>query len=396
MKRIPHNKLTIEQVLEQFKEVHGDQFDYSNVVYVDTHTKVEIYCKKHSYTFHQIPKDHKKGMKCYFCGRESQIEKAKKNQEQFIQEVIELHGDKYDLSLVNYINSKTPVKLICKERGVIEAQPSSLLDRRRYLAKDRRKTKSTNKNKFIEEATKIYGDKDNYEKTNIISSKEKIEITCTKHDRTFEKSIQTYLAGYGCPMCSAENYSQIRTKSTEDFIKQSKEIHGDSCDYTNTVYKSCRDKVTIKCNKHNTYFETVPSNHIAGGKCRKCLSENISNSLKGKEGTCGYNKSGYIKQANGRQAYIYLIRCWNDEEEFYKIGKTFLDINKRFTKGNICYNFEKVSFYNGDSGYIYDLENELHRKYKAFKYNPNNKFAGYTECYDLTLPTEEIINLGNE
>jgi len=90
---------------------------------------------------------------------------------------------------------------------------------------------------------------------------------------------------------------------------------------------------------------------------------------------------------------VYLIKCWNEEEEFYKIGKTFLDINKRFTKSNICYKFEKVNFHKGDAGYIYDLENKLHKKYKEFKYNPLQWFAGYTECYTTELPIEEIINL---
>ena len=67
-KRTAHNKLTQEQVIQQFIAVHGDAFDYSKVEYVDTHTKVEIHCKKHDHTYFQIPKDHKKGMRCYYCG----------------------------------------------------------------------------------------------------------------------------------------------------------------------------------------------------------------------------------------------------------------------------------------------------------------------------------------
>lgn len=391
-----HNKLTFEEVLKQFKETHGDNFDYSNSVYVDTHTPIEVRCKKHDCIFRPTPKNHKNGSKCYYCGREAQIEKAKKNKEQFVKEMFDLYGDNYDVSNSNYINSKTNIEVLCIHHGVFHKKPSDLLNGNacKKCGKNAN-TKSSNKDVFIEEAKKVYGEKDDYTETNIVSSKEKVKIRCTKHDLIFEKTIQTYLFGYGCPKCSAENYSKIRTKTTEEFVNKAKEVHGDNCDYTDTVYKGCNEKVTVKCNIHNLYFDTIPENHIRGGRCRKCLSENISKALRGKDGTCGYTKSGYVKQANGREAYVYIIKCWDGDEEFYKIGKTFLDINKRFTKSNLCYKFEKINFHMGEAGYIYDLENKLHKKYKGFKYNPLQWFAGYTECYTTDLPIEEVIKLYN-
>jgi hypothetical protein len=62
--RKAHNKLTLEEVINSFKEVHGNAFDYSKVVYVDTHTPVEVYCKKHNCNFKTLPKNHKKGSGC--------------------------------------------------------------------------------------------------------------------------------------------------------------------------------------------------------------------------------------------------------------------------------------------------------------------------------------------
>lgn len=390
-----HNKLTFEKILEQFKETHGDDFDYSNSVYVDTNTPIEVRCKKHDYIFRPTPKNHKNGSKCYHCGRESQIKKARKTQEKFIQDAENLYWDDYEYDLVEYVNNKTPVKIKCKIHGVFERRPDFYLKGDACRTCLKKQTKSSDKEIFIEEAIKVYGDKDDYTATHIISAREKIKIRCTKHNHTFQKSIQTYLSGYGCPKCSAENYTKIRTKTTKEFVHQAKEIHGDNCDYTETVLIDCKTKVTIKCNKHDLYFNILPTNHLSGGRCRKCLSENLSKALKGKEGTCGYSRSGYVKQAGNREAYVYLIKCWNENEEFYKIGKTFLEINKRFTKSNLCYKFEKINFHNGEAGYIYDLENELHRKYREFKYSPIQWFAGYTECYSLDLPIEEIINLRN-
>lgn len=388
------NRLTKEKVIEQFIEVHGYDFDYSNMVYINTHTPIEVRCKKHDFVFFPTPRNHKSGAKCTMCGREAQTEKAKKPQEKFISEVLERYGDVYDFSLLKYVNTKTPVKLIHKEFGLVEVRPSNLLDKTTYVHKDKKKTKSTDKETFIEEAIKVYGNKDDYTDSDIISSKEKIQIRCKKHDIVFTKDIATYLKGWGCPQCSAENYRKIRKKSTEDYIERAKKVHGDNCDYTNTVYITGKDKIEVKCNIHNEVFNVLPRNHIAGNSCKKCSRDNISKSLLGKEGTGGYTKSGYVNQANGREAFVYLIKCWNEEEEFYKIGKTFLDINKRFTKGNLCYFFDNIHFHFGEAGYIYDLENDLHRKYKSYKYKPLNWFAGHTECYITDLPIQEIINLG--
>jgi hypothetical protein len=55
-KRVAHNKLLQEDVIAQFIEVHGDEFDYSKVVYINTNTPVEVYCKKHNFTFTPTPK----------------------------------------------------------------------------------------------------------------------------------------------------------------------------------------------------------------------------------------------------------------------------------------------------------------------------------------------------
>ena len=46
---------------------------------------------------------------------------------EFIEKSKEIHGDKYDYSLVDYIDNKTKVKIICPIHGLLEQRPNSHL-----------------------------------------------------------------------------------------------------------------------------------------------------------------------------------------------------------------------------------------------------------------------------
>lgn len=65
------NKLSKYQVIQRFKDVHGDKYDYSKVEYEDCHTKVCIICPTHG-EFWQTPNHHfykKMPTSCPKCGR---------------------------------------------------------------------------------------------------------------------------------------------------------------------------------------------------------------------------------------------------------------------------------------------------------------------------------------
>ncbi len=63
-------QLTTQQFIERSKQVHGDRYDYSQTVYIGTHSKVKIICSIHG-VFEQKPSDHLKGHGCAKCGNES-------------------------------------------------------------------------------------------------------------------------------------------------------------------------------------------------------------------------------------------------------------------------------------------------------------------------------------
>lgn len=106
-----NKKRTTEDFVREARLVHGDKYDYSKVVYVNRTTKVCIVCPIHG-EFWQIPADHLNGHGCAAC-----VGRKKFNVDEFVCRAILKHGDKYDYSKVNYVNSKTKVLITCKACG---------------------------------------------------------------------------------------------------------------------------------------------------------------------------------------------------------------------------------------------------------------------------------------
>jgi hypothetical protein len=64
-----------EQFIKDAENKHGDKYDYSLVNYVNSITKVDIYCSKHKNTFSMRPGNHLNGERCIECAREQTAEK---------------------------------------------------------------------------------------------------------------------------------------------------------------------------------------------------------------------------------------------------------------------------------------------------------------------------------
>lgn len=112
-----NRRLSLDEVLHKFYEVHGDIYDYSNVVYSGTKKKIEIICSKHG-LFYQTPEKHFSGHGCPKCAKNCKYDK-----DSFIKKAREVHGDLYDYSKVEYINSQTKVCIIDKEYGEFWQMP---------------------------------------------------------------------------------------------------------------------------------------------------------------------------------------------------------------------------------------------------------------------------------
>lgn len=131
---------------------------------------------------------------------------------------------------------------------------------------------------FIQRAKEVHGDKYNYDKVKYTKSDHKVIIICLIHGE-FLQLPYNHLRGVGCIKCWNLRDSNSKTKTTNDFIKKAKEIHGDKYDYSKSVYINHRIKVEIICHRHGPFFQR-PDTHIAGSGCTKCYIEDVAGKAK--------------------------------------------------------------------------------------------------------------------
>jgi len=114
--------LTNDIFISKSKLKHGEKYKYSLVNYINSQTKVKIICPEHG-IFEQFPYSHIRGKGCNLCSIHDRTLNLTKDIKDFITDAKNQHGDKYDYSLVEYINSKTKIKITCPEHGEFEQLP---------------------------------------------------------------------------------------------------------------------------------------------------------------------------------------------------------------------------------------------------------------------------------
>lgn len=61
----------------------------------------------------------------------------------------------------------------------------------------------------------------------------------------------------------------MRDIKTEEFVEKSRDIHGNTYDYSNVIYSRSNKSIGIICPDHGI-FEQSPNSHLNGRGCSKC------------------------------------------------------------------------------------------------------------------------------
>ena len=83
------------------------------------------------------------------------------------------------------------------------------------------------------------------------------------------QSPSNHLAGKGCRKCASKSAGDRYRKSGDVFVEESRKVHGDRYDYSESDYKTASLKLAIRCKIHGQ-FEQVPYVHLKGAGCPTC------------------------------------------------------------------------------------------------------------------------------
>lgn len=276
-------KLTTEEWVVKARAVHGERYDYSTAVYVDSRTKLQIICPEHG-NFMQLAGDHLMASGCRACGLTLNKRGRITTQEEWVEKARAVHGDKYDYSQTVYSGSQCSVTIVCPQHGAFTQRATShlagyncrecgRLDR--VEASTGRKCPRRTVGEFIAAAKALYGDKYNYSQVDDLSlqnrwlpMKEKVAIICPAHGE-FTQTADAHLGGRGCQQCGVVQRGLVKKHSLEEFILIARATHGKKYDYSQVDYQGRGVKIKIICPEHGPFTQT-PDAHKHRTGCPTC------------------------------------------------------------------------------------------------------------------------------
>lgn len=222
-------KKTKDEFVEEAKKIHGDKYDYTKFIYIDSGTNGIIVCPEHG-IFSMRPGCHinkKKPQGCPKCGKENTAAKLKMPFETFIEKAMNIEKHKNSDGSHKYGYS--------------------------HLEK-------------------------NWEK-DYKNQKEKISIYCNICKEYFQQPPGDHLNGHGCQDCANIIISNKKRKPKEKFFKQCKEIHinedGTPKYKYISPYTGKDNKIKYECPYHGIQ-EQIANDHVRGHGCRNCFNNTVS------------------------------------------------------------------------------------------------------------------------
>ncbi len=278
---------------------------------------------------------------------------------EFIERANKVHNNKYDYSQVNYVVASQNVTIICPVHGPFEQTPASHITNKSGCYSCAR-VKSVEQ--ILQEIHTAHGNLYKYNINSPIKGEEQIEIICSIHG-PFTQRLSSHIEGYGCPHCAAEE----RRLTSPEFIRRSWLQHSGKFDYSKTVYTTSSTSVEIICPVHGP-FSTNPSNHMRGSDCPNCA------------------KYGFKPN---QPAILYYLSI--NDGEAYKIGITNRTVSERF-ESDMQYItiLHQVHYKNGQDAY--NEEQRILKQFKEFKYiGPDLLKSGNTELFNV-----DILNIKDQ
>lgn len=193
---------TKETLINQFREVHGDKYNYDSMIYRNIKIKILIRCPQHG-LFEQFVANHLKGHGCKDCYFETQMFEQK----EVIAKFKEVHGDAYDYSDMDYQGMSKKIKIRCKVHGIFEQKAQNHLNGAGCMScyKDKLEQKKEEKKKHVFEVCKqLFGERYDYSESVYQSNEVPFTVVCKEHG-AFNVTPRAHMLGVMCKACKEDD-----------------------------------------------------------------------------------------------------------------------------------------------------------------------------------------------
>jgi hypothetical protein len=208
----------------------------------------------------------------------------KKSNEQFLEDAIITHNDKYIYEFPEgFINSNSSLYITCVKHNntfykVLKTHLLSPYGCCKECCNEQYQEE------FITKGKEKYADKFDYTLVKYTNAHSKVIIKCNDHDFIFKVTPGNHLIkNGGCTKCKSESLHELKNKGIDQFIAEAKQMHGDKYDYSKVIYINTDTQVIIICKiLGHGEFPQVPDNHCKRGDgCPKCgdVQRRLSNRL---------------------------------------------------------------------------------------------------------------------
>lgn len=183
-----------------------------------------------------------------------------------------IHEDKYDYSLVEIVDSHTPVKIICKKHGEFDQRPYCHFSRKHGCPtcanEENAQKKMKGVDKFVEEAKLVHNNFYDYSLVDYKQNKIKIKIVCPTHGEFLQIPLD-HIKGRGCGKCGYEKVKRWKEEDDE-FLKENYLLYGAkycSDELGKTVSATISRAQMLRCVRNvreGSYNENIPNGIMDG------------------------------------------------------------------------------------------------------------------------------------
>ena len=261
-------KHTKESFIKKAQSIYGDKYDYSLLNFTRTRDLLDFVCGVDGHgPFKKTGLSFLGNGGCPKCSKTARL-----NNESFLKRALNKHGDKYDYSKVEYINSKTKVIIICPEHGEFLQTPNDHFFG--YGCAACVGLKKVTNEEFIQRAIAVHGDRFDYSETVLFSMEKSVNIICKIHGLFSQKPF-VHLSGFGCSICS-----DCKKLTNETFIEKARNVHSDFYDYSLVEYDGAQSRIKIICPEHGIW-KPLAYSHLDGKGCPSCQTSRGEVKVKG-------------------------------------------------------------------------------------------------------------------